>query len=119
MTFIPARSTALCHLWHQMSDTQVLRTQDGNTVVVCTCAAVSSMVTGVLVGLLALGERMPASAAARAVVLASWLAIALGVSGLANGPGACSRTHKIQVLRILIANAVAWLAVGSLCAPSA
>ena len=57
--------------------------------VVCTCAAVSSMVTGVLVGLLALGERMPASRAARAVILASWLAIGLGVSGLANGPGEC------------------------------
>ena len=63
--------------------------QDGNTVVVCTCAAVSSMVTGVLVGLLALGERMPSSRAARAVILASWLAITLGVSGLANGPGEC------------------------------
>ena len=47
------------------------------------------MVTGVLVGLLALGERMPSSRAARAVILASWLAIALGVSGLANGPGEC------------------------------
>ncbi len=71
-------------------DIQVVVTlQDGNTVVVCTCAAVSSMVTGVLVGLLALGERMPSSRAARAVILASWLAIALGVSGLANGPGEC------------------------------
>ena len=52
------------------------------------------MVTGVLVGLLALGERMPASAAARATVLASWLAIALGVSGLANGPGKCYCTAE-------------------------
>lgn len=55
--------------------------------VVCTCAAVSSMGTGVLVGLLALGERMPASRAARSLRLASWLCIGLGVAGLANGSG--------------------------------
>ena len=61
--------------------------QDGNTVVVCTCAAVSSMGTGVLVGLLALGERMPPTRPARALRLASWLCIAAGVSGLANGSG--------------------------------
>ena len=55
--------------------------------VVCTCAAVSSMGTGVLVGLLVLGERMPASRAARGLRLASWLCIGLGVAGLANGSG--------------------------------
>lgn len=61
--------------------------QDGNTVVVCTCAAVSSMGTGVLVGLLVLGEAMPVTPAARALRLASWLAITAGVAGLANGSG--------------------------------
>ena len=68
--------------------------QDGNTVVVCTCATVSSMGTGVLGGLLALGERMPAAPAARALRLASWLCITLGVAGLANGSGA-RRRHRL------------------------
>jgi hypothetical protein len=62
--------------------------KDGNTVVVCTCAAVSSMVMGVLVGLLALGEGMPAGWWARTLRMLSWLLIAVGVTGLANGSGA-------------------------------
>ena len=64
--------------------------KDGNTIIVCTCAAVSSMVTGVAVGLVALGETMPTGVAARVSVLVSWLLIALGVTGLANGKGAHS-----------------------------
>ena len=45
------------------------------------------MGSGVLVGLLVLGEALPASRAARALRLASWLAITAGVAGLANGSG--------------------------------
>ncbi|KAJ9515236.1 hypothetical protein QJQ45_002366 [Haematococcus lacustris] len=58
----------------------------GSTVVVCTMAAVASMVTGVLAGLLALGEALPSTHAMRLARLASWLAILLGVSSLAGGP---------------------------------
>ncbi|KAK9833929.1 hypothetical protein WJX74_010096 [Apatococcus lobatus] len=61
--------------------------KDGNTVVVCTCAAVSSMVTGVLVGLLALQEALPSTASARSLQLLAWLLILFGVTGLALGPG--------------------------------
>ncbi|KAJ9515533.1 hypothetical protein QJQ45_021650 [Haematococcus lacustris] len=56
----------------------------GSTVVVCTMAAVASMVTGVLAGLLALGEALPSTHAMRLARLASWLAILLGVSSLAD-----------------------------------
>mmetsp|Transcript_1856 Transcript_1856/g.2856 ORF Transcript_1856/g.2856 Transcript_1856/m.2856 type:complete len:371 (+) Transcript_1856:254-1366(+) len=57
----------------------------GNTVVVCTCAAVSSMITGVLAGLLALGEHMPTSGHMQLIRVLSWTAILLGVSTLAGG----------------------------------
>lgn len=45
------------------------------------------MVSGVAVGLLALGERLPTSPAARLARLASWTLIAVGVAGLAAGSG--------------------------------
>ncbi len=54
---------------------------------VCTAAAVTSMVSGVAVGLLALGERLPASPAVRLARLASWCLIMAGVTGLAAGSG--------------------------------
>ncbi|KAK9809205.1 hypothetical protein WJX72_011379 [[Myrmecia] bisecta] len=74
--------------------------KDGNTVIVCTCAAVSSMVTGVAVGLLALGESMPASLAGRTLRLLSWALIGLGVAGLANGSG--SFTGRLRPLYALV-----------------
>ena len=56
------------------------------------CAASLLLITlhcaGVLVGLLALGERMPATLGMRALRLVSWMCIALGVSALAGGKGA-------------------------------
>jgi hypothetical protein len=55
---------------------------------VCTLAAVASMLSGVLVGLLALGEEMPRGAARRLLRLASWVLILGGVANLAGGDDA-------------------------------
>ncbi|KAK4491011.1 hypothetical protein RD792_001732 [Penstemon davidsonii] len=51
----------------------------GRAIVVSTCAAVASIVTGVLAGMLALGERLPSAPAARLLLLLGWLFIILGV----------------------------------------
>lgn len=51
----------------------------GRAIVVSTCAAVASIVTGVLAGMLALGERLPSAPTARLSLLLGWLLIILGV----------------------------------------
>ncbi|KAK7859166.1 putative magnesium transporter nipa9 [Quercus suber] len=51
----------------------------GRAIVVSTCAAVASIVTGVLAGMLALGERLPSAPTARFSLLLGWLLIILGV----------------------------------------
>ncbi|PKI36204.1 hypothetical protein CRG98_043400 [Punica granatum] len=51
----------------------------GRAIVVSTCAAVSSIVTGVLAGMLALGERLPTAPGARLSLLLGWLLIMVGV----------------------------------------
>lgn len=51
----------------------------GRAIVVSTCAAVASIVTGVLAGMLALGERLPSAPLARLSLLLGWLLIILGV----------------------------------------
>ncbi|XAR70776.1 hypothetical protein NMG60_11027760 [Bertholletia excelsa] len=51
----------------------------GRAIVVSTCAAVASIVTGVLAGLLALGERLPSAPMARLLLLLGWMLIILGV----------------------------------------
>ena len=44
-----------------------------------TCAAVASIVTGVLAGMLALGERLPSAPTARLSLMLGWLLIIIGV----------------------------------------
>ncbi|XP_074576986.1 putative magnesium transporter NIPA9 [Curcuma longa] len=51
----------------------------GRAIVVSTCAAVAAIVTGVLAGMIALGEQMPSSPVARMSLLLGWLFIILGV----------------------------------------
>ncbi|KAF5748332.1 magnesium transporter NIPA9 [Tripterygium wilfordii] len=51
----------------------------GRAIVVSTCAAVASIVTGVLAGMLALGERLPSAPSARLSLLLGWLLILIGV----------------------------------------
>ncbi|KAL4194536.1 hypothetical protein AMTRI_Chr05g69130 [Amborella trichopoda] len=51
----------------------------GRAIVVSTCAAVASILTGVLAGMLALGEQLPAAPLARLFVLLGWLLIMAGV----------------------------------------
>ncbi|CAH9099916.1 unnamed protein product [Cuscuta europaea] len=51
----------------------------GRAIVVSTCAAVASIVTGVIAGMLALGEQLPSAPKARLVLLLGWLFIIIGV----------------------------------------
>ncbi|WIA24132.1 hypothetical protein OEZ85_013727 [Tetradesmus obliquus] len=56
----------------------------GSALVVCTTAAAASIVAGVLVGLLALSEPLPASRHAKLLLLGSWAAVFWGVSSMAG-----------------------------------
>ncbi|OIV97692.1 hypothetical protein TanjilG_12449 [Lupinus angustifolius] len=51
----------------------------GRAIVISTCAAVASILTGVLAGMLALGERLPSVPKARLLLLLGWLLIITGV----------------------------------------
>lgn len=66
---------ALCSTSVQL---QTKGLKSGSTIVVCTMAAVASVVTGVLAGLLALGEAMPSS------------------------PGACTHFQALRLIFIIL-----------------
>ncbi|KAJ8535502.1 hypothetical protein K7X08_023222 [Anisodus acutangulus] len=51
----------------------------GRAIVVSTCAAVASIVTGVFAGMFALGERLPSAPTSRLWLLLGWMCIILGV----------------------------------------
>ncbi|OIW15527.1 hypothetical protein TanjilG_13833 [Lupinus angustifolius] len=51
----------------------------GRAIIVSTCAAVASILTGVLAGMLALGERLPSAPKARLALLLGWVLIIMGV----------------------------------------
>lgn len=74
--------------------------KEGATVVVCTCVAVTSIVTGVIIGLLGLGEGMPSSWMASIIRFNSWLMILVGVSLLAGGPGTLRDALAIGIQRL-------------------
>ncbi|KAL3334246.1 hypothetical protein AABB24_030805 [Solanum stoloniferum] len=51
----------------------------GRAIVVSTCAAVASIVTGVFAGMFALGERLPSAPTSRLWLLLGWMCIIVGV----------------------------------------
>ncbi|EFN54092.1 hypothetical protein CHLNCDRAFT_136216 [Chlorella variabilis] len=70
------------------------------TLIVCTLAAVSSMVTGVLVGVLGLAEALPQTAGAVVTRVLSWACVLLGVTVLANGAGGARELAAVVLSKL-------------------
>ncbi|XP_011012793.1 PREDICTED: probable magnesium transporter NIPA9 [Populus euphratica] len=72
----------------------------GRAIVVSTCAAVASIVTGVLAGMLALGEQLPSAPTARFSLLLGWLFIVAGVILLVSSTWLLRRLPLHRIIRI-------------------
>lgn len=66
---------------------QTLALKEGRALVVCVCAAVAAMVAGVVEGVAALGEPLPATPAVALLQALAWVLMLAGVAALAGGPG--------------------------------
>lgn len=56
--------------------------KDGRSVVVCTCTEAALMITAMVYGVYALGERLPATRSMQLLRYGSWLVIVVGISTL-------------------------------------
>jgi hypothetical protein len=74
--------------------------KEGSTVVVCTCVAVSSMVLGVLIGILGLAEGVSGTLGAVTLRIASWIMILAGVVVLASGTAGLRELAYLLTQRI-------------------
>ncbi|CAD7701510.1 unnamed protein product [Ostreobium quekettii] len=87
--------------------------KDGNTVMVCTFLSVSSMVSGVLIGLLALDEKLPATRGAQTIQFLSWVCLLGGATVSNTGPEALGRAvervRKRAIPRWLLGCLPAWV----------
>ncbi|KAJ3694977.1 hypothetical protein LUZ60_000354 [Juncus effusus] len=69
--------SVLCSAAGFIYQTQGLK--HGRAIVVSTCTSVASILTGVIVGMIALGEKMPSNSVSRLVLITGWFFIILGV----------------------------------------
>jgi hypothetical protein len=58
--------------------------KDGRSMVVCTCTEAALMITAMVYGVYALGERMPATRAMQLLRYGSWIVIVVGISALSS-----------------------------------
>ena len=82
--------------------------KEGSAVIVCTCLAVSSMVVGVVTGILGLGEPVPVTLVSIWLRLASWACILYGVVVLS---GATKQAEELVAYLLDFVPANVWLMV--------